>query len=572
MPKYTVKGIGDVDLTQRDFIAKGGEGTVYGKGNVAYKIYEDPANMLPTGKIQELSVLDHPNIIKPDRILLNSKNVPVGYTMRLVNGTALCQLFTKAFKQRNNIDNGQIINLVKEIHNLVDFTHKKGILIVDLNELNYLVDGKFKEIYAIDVNSYQTPSFPATVIMPSIRDRHCKNHFSKETDWFSWGIVTFQMMIGIHPYKGTHPDFDKLSPDDRLDARMTKNISVFNPQASIPKVCNPFDVIPAGLRAWYKTVFEDGKRCAPPSDFVGGVIVIAPTLKQIAGSNLFEIKEVETYPSEILAFYSCDGNQLVLTDKTAHLNRRTYSVPSNNAKFAFTPKMGHPVSVYLDNGHLQIFDVLNQKQIPFLMAANAVMECAGRIYVQSGMNVLELNFIEIGNSLQVSTKHVGSVLDVPGATKVYDGVIIQSLLGRYFASLFPSSGRCHQVGIPELDQHTVMDAKYEKNVLVIVAAHRKTGKYDRLVLRLADDFASYDLRKVENITPTGINFTVNDAGVCTLMNEEEKLEAFSKKMNASTVKVLDDPALESDMRLYHDGARIVFTKENKLYSISTRKP
>jgi len=572
MSKYTVKGVGDVDLTQREFIAKGGEGTVYGKGNVAYKVYEDPANMLPMGKIQELGVLTHPNIIRPERLLLNSKNVPVGYTMRLVGGTALCQLFTKAFKQRNSIDNDQILDLVKNFHDLVDFTHEKGILVVDLNELNYLVDSKFKEIYAIDVNSYQTPSFPATVIMPSIRDRHCHSKFTKDTDWFSWGIVSFQMLIGIHPYKGTHPDFDKLSPDDRLDARMLKNISVFNPQSSIPKVCAPFDVIPDALRQWFKAVFEDGKRCPPPADFKGGIILIAPTLKQIAGSNLFEIKEVDSYPSEILFFYSLDGNQLVLTDKTVHLNHRTYSVPNNNVRFTFTPKMAHPIAAYVENNSVKVFDVMKQTELPFSCTANAVFESNGNLFIQNGMNILELTFLEFGSNLQVSTKHVGTVVDLPGATKVYDGVIIQSLLGRYFASLFPSSGRCHQISIPELDKHTVLDAKYERNVLVIVAADRKTGKYDRFVLRMAADFASYDLRKVDNITPTGINFTVNDAGVCTLMNEDEKMEAFSSKNGGGTIKVLDDPALESDMKLYHDGAKIVFTKANKLYSISMRKP
>jgi hypothetical protein len=159
---------------------------------------------------------------------------------------------------------------------------------------------------------------------------------------------------------------------------------------------------------------------------------------------------------------------------------------------------------------------------------------------------------------------------MPNATKIFDGVIMQNLLGRFYASIFPAAGYCYQIGIPELDHHKVIDAKYEKNVLVVIVT-RRTGEYDRLVLRFSSDNQTYDLRKTENITYTGINFTVNDVGVCTLLNEEEKLEAFSNKQNGA-VKILDDPAIDGDMRLYHSGTKIIFAKKNKLYSIAMRKP
>lgn len=568
MTKYSVKGIGEVELTQRDFIAGGGEGKVFGKGNVAYKIYENPHDMLPTAKIQELSVLTHPNIIKPDKIILDKKNVPVGYTMRLVSGSALCQLFTKSFRQRNNIDNDKILELVKKCYELTDHCHQHGILVVDLNEMNYLVDSKFEEIYGIDVNSYQTPSFPATVIMPSVLDRHCHGKFTKETDWFSWGIITFQMWIGIHPYKGGHPDYDKMPVDDRLNERMRKNISVFNPQATFPKICQPFDVIPPALRSWYKAVFEDGKRVAPPKDFVAAVYTIV--VKHLAGSNLFEINELEKYNTDIIGYYAREGNRIVLTDKVVSFNNRNYSIPSNHAYFTFTPKMNHPFAVYLENGIVQIFDILKQVKIPFNLAASAIMECNGHIYIQNGTNVLELNFLELSNTVQCSTKVVGNVLDVPSATKVFEGGIIQNLLGRQHVSLFPVSGRCYQIGIPELDNYTIVEAKYENNVLVIIATERKTGRYDRFVFRFNSDYSAYDLRKIQNVSFTGINFTVNDAGVCILLTEDEKIELFSNKKDAP-IKELDDPVVESDMKLCHDGTKIMFSRGNKLYSFSMRK-
>jgi len=565
--KFTIKGVGEITLSNKDYLDSGGEADIYAKGGMAYKIYKDATKMLPVAKIQELSVLTHPNIIKPQQLLLDKKNKPIGYSMRLVKGVALCQLFTKAFRQRNNIDNDQIVELVKTLYSMVDYIHQQGVLVVDLNEMNFLVNSVFKEIYAIDVNSYQTSSFPATVIMDTVRDRHCNNVFNKETDWFSWGILTFQMLVGIHPYKGNHPDTQNIARDEWLNHRMLNDISVFNKDATMPKICQSFDVIPSALRQWYKAVFEDGKRIAPPKDFQSAIQLIA-TIKNIIGGHLFDIMEIESFTSDILSYYYYEGDRLVLTDKTANINGRQYSVPCNDCKFTFTPKLMRPIAVYLEGEIVRVFDILNQVQLPFVCNGDALTQCDNRIYIQNGMNILELEFIE-GKNLQCYANAVTDVLDMPNATKVFDGVIMQNLMGRFFASIFPASGYCYQIGIPELDHNKIVDAKYEKNVLVVIVA-RRSGEYDRYVFRFNSDYQKYDLRKVENITYTGLNFTVNDIDVCTL-HEEEKLEAFSNKKDAGTVKVLDDPALESDMRLYHDGTKIMFTRGNKLHSIAMRK-
>ncbi|RDJ35537.1 MAG: hypothetical protein DWQ19_12025 [Crenarchaeota archaeon] len=567
--KFKIKGVGDINLSQKDFLADGGEGDVYAKGKTAYKIYKDFNKMLPYAKIQELSVLDHPNIIRPREVLFDNKNRAVGYSMSLVDGLPMCQLFTKTFCQRNNIEHEAKVDLVKKFRNLVQFVHQHdGILIVDLNELNFLVNKSFDDLYAIDVNSYQTKSFPATVIMDSIRDRHCNNKFTKETDWFSWGIVTFQLLVGIHPYKGKHPITQGVNRNDWLDKRMEKNISVFNKDSSVPKVCQPFDVIPKSLLAWYKAVFEDGKRIPPPLDFeVSGPIAIV--VKKIAGSNLFNIVEINAYPSDILNVFVFNGNRFILTDKTLHSGDKFYSLPSNDVKVTIADKSRRPFAVYLENNQVQVFDVVGQKNIPFTCNASAIVQVNDRIYAQNGINILELMLYEYGSNIQVLSKIAGQALDLPGATKAFDGVIFQNLLGRRHAVLFPEQSKCYQIGIPELDHHKIVDAKYRNNVLVVVGVDHD-GKYHRFVMRFSSDYSKYDLRKVENITYTGINFTVNDAGIGTLINEEEKMEAFSNQKDSGTVKMLEDPVVESDMKLYNDGTKILFTRGKTLHSIGMK--
>ena len=176
-----------------------------------------------TGKIKELSAITLPTIIKPQHVVLDNSSKVIGYTMQFVqNKVALCQLFPKPYKQRNNINTTALISISDQLRRGIQHCHEKNILLVDVNELNFIIDDqKYKLVYFIDVDSYQTPSFPATALMESVRDRHSST-FSKNTDWFAFGIVSFQMQIGIHPYKGKHFQFKT------LDERMKANIPVFH--------------------------------------------------------------------------------------------------------------------------------------------------------------------------------------------------------------------------------------------------------------------------------------------------------------------------------------------------------
>ena len=48
------------------------------------------------------------------------------------------------------------------------------------------------------VDSYQTAHYPATAIMPSVRDWKVPLHdFSELSDWFSFAIVSFQVFLGF---------------------------------------------------------------------------------------------------------------------------------------------------------------------------------------------------------------------------------------------------------------------------------------------------------------------------------------------------------------------------------------
>jgi hypothetical protein len=99
----------------------------------------------------------------------------------------------------------------------------------------------------------------------------------------------------------------------------------------------------------------------------------------------------------------------------------------------------------------------------------------------------------------------------------------------------------------------------------------KAGKYDRFVFRYSSDFKTQDVQVATDISYTGINFTTLDSGVVMLMNEQEELELFSRNPNSAAKKVIADPAL-AGIRLYSQAGQAMFTRQNKIYKFSMRKP
>jgi len=559
--KVYIKGKGEVVISQKDFIAAGGQGSVYAKGNIAYKIYADPKHMLPTNKIKELSVLNNKNIIKPEDILLDEKNNIIGYTMAYVKDTyALCQTFPKAFRQRENLAHKEMFDLVKMLQNLVKHCHDNKIIVADLNEMNFLVDSSFKNIYAIDTDSYQTPSFPATALMESIRDRHSHNVFNEGTDWFSFAITSFQMIIGIHPYKGKHPSIKD------MDARMMKNVSVLNKEVSIPPVCYDLKLIPSNYLKWYDAVLEQGKRVSPPfgTDFVQLVITRAKT---ITGSNNFIIHEISVCTSNIVNYVSFAGIDLVVTESNFVLNKKTMDFVEHRA-IGVTSKKNHIIIANNKNGKLNLFDLTAQKKLDINIDSNAVMSYNGIMYNKINNNIVEISFLETGTDIVPLSTQVCQTME--NATSFFDGVAFQNMMGAFYATIFPQTKLVYQVHIKELKSYSkIIDAKYDNKVLFVVAIDSK-GKTDLLVIRFNEKFDAYDIRKNENITFTGINFVVLDNGVCVSINPKEQVELFSNVMGSQTIKLVDDPIVSADMKLYKNGTIVMFATDAKLYSFKLK--
>jgi hypothetical protein len=558
----TIKGKGHVSLNKADFLASGGEGQIFRKGAVAYKVYSDQSKMLSPDKIRELSVLTLPNIIRPQDIILDGHHRPIGYTMPFVKDAyALCQMFPRAFRDRMGLKPPVVLDLVRKLQEIVEHCHSRGILVVDLNEMNFMVDDGFDQVYAIDCDSYQTPSFPATAIMENIRDRHAKK-FDAGTDWFSFGIVSFQMFIGIHPYRGKHP---KLKT---LDERMEQNVSVLNDAVSIPAVCYPFSNIPKPWLEWYKAVFEKGQRLAPPSGVQQVVIAVVAKVK-VPGSNNFVTKKIMVLPEDVIRFDAATRhavtNQGVYFDSKLEFDSNGISKPP---LLAMTPA-GRTIAAWLQGGKLRMYNISQGQDVQIDIAAEKAMACDGRICVKNADKLLEILFVETASGIAfVSPVELCKVL--PNATQLYDGVAFQDVLGSCHAAISPKSKHCYQPRIKELDGHRICDARFDRGVLVAISYHG--GQYRRTTIRFDEDFLSYDIYRIDNDVgaQAGINFVTLPTGVVVMVdNEKEEMEIFSAAKGSTKAKVFSDPVLD-DIRLFRDGAQVLFCKGDELYSIKVK--
>jgi serine/threonine protein kinase len=563
MARYFVQGKGEVRLDKCDFKAQGGEGAIYVKGSTAYKIFSDPQRAITQAKILELSVLSRPNIIRPLDVLLDGKNTPVGYSMRSVaRSYALCQLFPKAFRQRNRLTADATLRLVRKLREGVAHVHARSILIVDLNEMNFLVAEDFAEVFFIDVDSYQTPSFPATVLMESVRDRQAQR-FTNGSDWFSFAVVSFQMFVGIHPFKGTYAPLQSLpDKESKLDARMRANVSVLSPEVSVPASCLPLSVIPPAYLDWYRAVFEDGRRLPPPENAQHVLTLTTPDAKHRVGSSHFEITEVRQFDGEIIRH---DG-PIITTQESIYFDGQRIAKPQFDAQVAATPRLRHLVAAFMSASGPRFYDLTDGRGLDFPVGGEEVMLCRGQFYVRQQENIFAVEFIELRSGILLGIKPVANVM--MKSTRMFEGLVMQNLLGAYYASIFPSPGVCHQIRLLELDGYQIVDARLERNLLMVVGAKR--GRYDKLIFRFVDDFSSYDSRATPDISSTNIDFTVLDSGVVLHITDEDSLEVFSRLKGSSNVKSIQDSSIRGDVRLFHIGAQALIARGSKLYKIGMR--
>jgi len=551
-----------ISLTQNNYVTQGGEGKIFQKGNVAYKIYEDLKKMIPTGKIEELSKLNVPNIVCPKQVIYSPKKEILGFTMDWLGNDnyAMCKMFTNTFRDANAITNDHVIELVENIKNIIIAPiHEQNCLMVDGNELNYLVRPDFVTPLFIDVNSYQTPNFPPTAIMPSVRDWQNPDKFSVMSDWFSFAIVSFQLFIGIHPFKGKHKNYKK----NDFEKRVKDCISVFNKNVRLPPPARDFDLIPSDYKDWYFRLFEKGERLFPPK-MPGSIKTIQVKTILVNSTDNFEIVEIKEFESDIVYH----NETVTKTKKKLYVGNTDYKV-GNDVEVLFSPFKAEPILCKIDNGKIQLKTPSSDSMIQQIN-----LTCTDKMIVNDALlikNKSQLTEIQFSDNNQI-IPYVQQVWNIePKSSKLFSNIVVQSVLGRtYICIPIPKYKQSSFIikDIPELDKMQIIDAKHDNHVAMFIT--NEGGIYNKYVLVFDNSYNKYVVRIFEDIDYIPLNFITLQSGVCISIREDDVIEIFHYT-HPSKVKEIKDPKVDSTMRLCKRGMDVRFFKGNKLFSFKVKK-
>lgn len=561
-----------VTITDKEYLAAGGEAEIYAKGGMAYKLYFDPVKkMLPAPKMQELSFITDPQVVLPQDIIYDVKtNKPVGYTTRYVdNVDPILKLFNRAYKNANNIDPQMVAELVKKLQQTLSNIHSAKCLAVDFNELNILINlGASITPWFIDTDSYATPSFKATAIMDSVRDRKATTYDAQKqmhyhptvlSDWFSWAVISFWCYSNVHPYRGNHPNY---KPKDK-HKQMDDGISVFHKGVRVPPTVEDFSIIPQRHLDWFKLVFERGERSIPPIADSTVPLLVPAQIITITGTDKLGVDQVAACGSTIISVQQFIGVNYVVTKDALYSGNNKIRANDSTKKVFFCPAAGGSMIAATKIGNTVEFAELYSGDKIETIRSPDLFERNGAIYTVTNGTLVENTFTTIGTKLVHKTKIVENISNL--TAKIHPGCIIQDLLGKKYLTVPYALGRSFSKYLPGLDHVRILDAKSDKNVTVIIGEEK--GKYNRYVVVFDRKYQSMDIRVDEDVPYEPINFAVLDNGLCLLLVAGDQIQLFS---TATQYETLDDPPFDSSMPLFATPKGFFFINGNTIHQIKRK--
>lgn len=245
------------DINESKEIARGGEGRVLDlDANHVVKLYLPNVKPIAESKFSELHLLNDPKFIKPESLFYDSSKKVVGFSMRKVPSDffPLVSLLNKVFCNRESITLKVKREIITSLIAGVQFAHSKNVVIGDLNPYNILVN-KDGVVYFIDTDSFQTPGFKHSgILLEDVRDFLFNGDVTMHSDYFALAILIFNILTYVHPFKGVHKKYPKIS--DRMIHK--ESVLSNSPDLIVPKCYEPLTQV--DFIQQFQRVFNNGER------------------------------------------------------------------------------------------------------------------------------------------------------------------------------------------------------------------------------------------------------------------------------------------------------------------------
>lgn len=572
MPNIQVvlEGKGPVTLPDSNYVATGGEGTIYKISDSVVKIYHKPEEARQRGmpdKIRLLAALKHPYVSSPTGLVTKPTGDPIGHYLPYVDGHPLSRVFTNDFWQHEGFENKHASTLVDRMRDVYSFAHQNKATLVDANELNWfaLFSSRDPEPRIIDVDSWAIGRWPATVIMPSIRDWHSKT-FDERTDWFAWGIVTFQIYTGLHPYKGTLDGFDR----GNLEGRMKANASVFTQGVRLNRAVRDFSNIPSPLLNWYEATFQKGERNNPPSPFDTGITTpkAARTMRAITtgrtGLLVFD-KIFSSIGDPAVRIFHC-GVVLLSSGKLIDLTTKQ-QIGEIQSRGCEVVKVGNGwliADIRKREVHLEYVDERTFKSEEPELKINGyqLVSYENRLFV-----VMDNGLTEV--VLKMFKKPVASLGENWGAmlnsTKWFSGVGVMDAMGAKFVITPFGQDSGIQTRVRELDGIKVVTAKAGNRFVSLIGLD-KSGTYRKVEITFERDYKSHRVWMGDTDGPE-LNLAILPKGVCATIIKDGELDIFVPTNTQGQITRVEDKEIGTDMFLSNWGDRVMYIQDGAVWSL-----
>lgn len=563
--KVVLDGRGPLTLRDSDYVATGGEGSIYRANDTVVKVYTDTAKMVRDGmdaKVKALAKkLHHAGIIAPQGIVLNETSQPIGYYMPFADGEPMARAFVSDFRARTGFSDADAVKAVERMREIVDFAHAQHALMVDANELNWLLQvtpaGPAPKV--IDVDSWAIDRWPATVIMPSIRDWNAKA-FDEITDWFAWGIVSFQLFTGIHPYKGK---IDGYKPGEMI-RRMKERASVFDSRIKLPHSVRDFSCIPSQLRDWFKSTYQDGARSAPPTTLgptapSASARVLHSTITA-GGAIIFE--KIISYPTNrALRAWPCGVALLASRDVIDIGDRRIIGTLQSNSAEVIKAGQGWLLADWINGAPVFSYFDGASTAVQSPLAIKRYFRSGNRLFGVTDREMVELQFRLLGKPVITA----GARLSIrPNSTAWFNGVAVQDVFGNAFL-LLPTETGMVQPRVKELDGASIVSAKASGRFAAFIILE-KTGDYRKVEIVFDKTFITYTTWTGGTDSPE-LNMAILPSGVVATIVQDGELALFVPT-NGNMNKIADRN-ISTDMALTYSGTVLLYIRDGDVWRITT---
>ncbi|MDO8469993.1 MAG: hypothetical protein Q7S84_03180 [bacterium] len=567
--QVTLEGKGPVTLRPSDHVATGGEGSIYRVSDMVVKIYTDPGKMAKSGmidKIKALTVLQHRCIVAPRGLAVDSAKGPVGYYMPYVDGHPLARVFTTEFHRREKFTSKHASTLVDRMREVFVFAHGHKAILVDPNELNWFAQftGGDPDPRIVDVDSWSIGRWPPTVVMPSVRDWHAKK-FDERTDWFAWGVVTFQVYTGIHPYKGT---LDGYARGD-LENRMRANASVFTPGVRLNQAVRDFSCIPTSLLSWYEATFQKGERTEPPSPF--DKALATPRAIQVlrvvttAASGMLVYEKLFGFPGdEATRIFPC-GLALLASNKLVDLATRQHSMTVASSDCEVIRVRKGWLAGWVERGSVRLEFIrdggLRSEILPFSVKVRQLVGYENRMFGVTDQGLMEIKCTQLGDRVIASAGQTWGIL--VNSTKWFDGCGVIDAMGAKFVIAPFGDAAVTQTRVRELDGVQVIAGKAGNRFVSLIYID-KSGTYQKIELTFNHDYSSYKVWSGVTDGPE-LNLAILPKGVCATILEDGTLAVFAP--TSGSVTKVEDRQIATDMILSNWGDLVTYIQRGEVWSL-----